>query len=89
MNIHCQETFHVNCSMHLDNEMNYTIDRPRNPITFRYRWKHIPTNRTGTRTVERLTRDEFLDDLARWNALDPKKWRYVEENLNLDVDNSN
>ncbi len=48
------------------------------PTKFKYRAKHIPTNRSWIREIELLHRGIFLAELARWNRMDPKNWHYTE-----------
>lgn len=48
------------------------------PTKYKYRAKHIPTNRSWIREIECAHRGIFLAELARWNRMDPKNWIYTE-----------
>lgn len=42
---------------------------------FKYKWKHLPSNRTGVREREFYTEAEFQRALERWNKISPD-WKY-------------
>lgn len=48
------------------------------PTKYRYKVKHIPTNRSWIREQEFAHRGIFLAELARWNRMDPANWHYSE-----------
>lgn len=45
---------------------------------FKYKARHLPTNRSWVRTAKFTTRAAFLRELARLNKIDPKVWLYTE-----------
>lgn len=47
--------------------------------TFNYKWLHIPTGLTESRTWGEGSRIRFLEDLATWNRSNPGVWQYYEE----------
>jgi hypothetical protein len=46
---------------------------------YTYRWTHLPTKTTGTRTVRCMLRSEFLEKLNIWNSDGAGLWTYWEE----------
>lgn len=48
------------------------------PTAFKYHWMQLKTHHRGVKTVECNTRQEFLELLAKWNRLDPDRWKYWE-----------
>jgi hypothetical protein len=47
-------------------------------ITFKYHWMQVNTRRRGIKTIDCNTRQEFLELLAKWNRMDPERWKYWE-----------
>lgn len=47
------------------------------PTKFKYKARHVPTNRSWVREKEYPNRGTFLAELARWNRMDPD-WIYTE-----------
>lgn len=47
------------------------------PTKFKYKARHIPTNRSWIREKEYYNRAAFLKELARWNRMHPD-WVYTE-----------
>jgi len=43
-------------------------------MTYSYKWLHLETGKTGTKTMEFTSRLEFLEAINRWNHDD--RWRY-------------
>lgn len=48
------------------------------PTSYKYKAKHIPSNRSWIREKGFENRSLFLAELARWNRMDPKNWLYTE-----------
>ncbi len=53
---------------------------------YKYKVKHIPSNRSWIREKEFANRDAFLSELARWNRIEPSSWHYTEVICNTCVD---
>lgn len=51
----------------------------KHAMTYRYRWQHIQTGRTGLKEIKCLTRLDFLEQLTTWNRQGEGKWLYNEE----------
>ena len=46
--------------------------------TYNYVGMHIPTGQASNRTVDTMTRLEFLEFLNTWNRSNPGVWVYYE-----------
>ena len=46
--------------------------------TYHYRWLHIPTGTTGTKTIELGWSQNFYEMLDHWNRLGFGVWQYSE-----------
>lgn len=58
--------------------MSWWKSEPVVPTKFKFKAKHIPSNRSWEREKEFPHRGAFLSELARWNRIDPKTWVYTE-----------
>ena len=45
---------------------------------FSYHWLHIPSMKKGLNKICKLSRQDFLELLARWNRDQPGVWQYWE-----------